>query len=47
VRAAYLEIADRHPERFRVIPTGGGEEDVWTQVRAALDPRLERPEGRR
>ena len=47
VRAAYLEIADRHPERFRVIPTEGGEEDVWTQVRQALDPLLERREGRR
>lgn len=47
VRAAYLEIADRHPERFRVIPTGGGEEDVWRQVRSELDPLLERREERR
>lgn len=47
VRGAYLEIARRHPERFRVIPTAGGEEDVWRQVKAALDQQLERSEGRR
>jgi dTMP kinase len=47
VRAAYLEIAGRHPGRFRVVPTAGGEEDVWNQVRAALDPVLDRSEERR
>jgi len=40
VRAAYLEVARRNPERFRVIPTDGGEEDVWARVKAVLDDRL-------
>jgi dTMP kinase len=40
VRAAYRLIAGRHSERFRVIPTHGGEEEVWKRVRAALDGRL-------
>jgi dTMP kinase len=42
VRAAYLELAERYPDRFRVIPTGGGEEDVWQRVREALEERLGR-----
>lgn len=42
VRAAYLEVAKRHPDRFRVIPTEGGEEDVWARVKAILDDRLAR-----
>lgn len=42
VRRAYLAVAKRNPDRFRVIPTGGGEEDVWTKVQAALDERLTR-----
>lgn len=40
VRAAYRVIAGRHPERFRVIPTEGGEDDVWDRVRSLLDGRL-------
>jgi dTMP kinase len=44
VRAAYLAIAERHPDRFRVIPTDAGEEDVWEQVRAILDASVERAE---
>ena len=40
VREAYLEIAERHPERFRVIPTDGGEESVWRRVLRALEERL-------
>lgn len=40
VRAAYRLIAGRHPQRFRVIPTHGGEEEVWMRVRDVLDGRL-------
>lgn len=40
VRAAYRLIAGRHPDRFRVIPTHGGPEEVWGRVRAAIDGRL-------
>jgi len=40
VRAAYRVIAGRHPDRFRVIPTHGGEEEVWQRVRAAVEGRL-------
>jgi dTMP kinase len=40
VRRGYLEIADRHPERFCVIETDGGEEEVWKQVRRVLDAKL-------
>jgi len=44
VRDAYRELAKRHPRRFRVISTEGGEEAVWTRVRRELDRRLERKE---
>lgn len=47
VRAGYREIAERHPDRFRVIPTAGGEEEVWGWVRSALDQVLERRGDRR
>jgi dTMP kinase len=40
VRRTYLEIAEREPHRFRVVPTESGEEGVWTRVRAALDEVL-------
>ncbi len=41
VRAAYGEIARRHGGRFRVIPTDGGEGQVWERVRSVLATRLE------
>ena len=44
VRAAYRELARRHPTRFRVIPTEGGEEAVWERVRSTLAERLDRRE---
>jgi dTMP kinase len=47
VRAAYLALAEKHPERFRVIPTGGGEEEVWERVHSTLRGRLESWEARR
>ncbi len=40
VREAYREIAARHPERVRVITIEGGEDEVWEQVRRALDEVL-------
>jgi dTMP kinase len=40
VRRAYLEIAERHPERFHVIEAGEGEEGVWKQVQRALEATL-------
>lgn len=40
VRASYAEIARRHAGRFRVIPTDGGEEEVWQRVRSVLTTRL-------
>ncbi|MCA9752073.1 MAG: dTMP kinase [Gemmatimonadetes bacterium] len=40
VRAAYRVIAGRHPERFRVVPTHGGEERVWERVRSTLEGKL-------
>ena len=40
VREAYREIAARHPGRIRIIAPGGGEEEVWEQVRHALDEAL-------
>jgi dTMP kinase len=40
VRETYLELARRHPARFRVIPTDDGEEAVWGRVRSALEARL-------
>lgn len=44
VRAAYLALADRHPRRYHVIPTEGGEEEVWARVRSMLHAQLERRE---
>ncbi|GJM44235.1 MAG: thymidylate kinase [Gemmatimonadota bacterium] len=40
VRAAYREIAAKHPDRFRVIPTDGGPDEVWARVLAAIADRL-------
>ncbi len=40
VRSAYRLVAGRHPERFRVVPTDGGEEQVWERVRSVLEGRL-------
>jgi dTMP kinase len=40
VRAAYRELAERHPDRVRLVSTDGGEEEVWARVRRALDERL-------
>ena len=40
VRAAYLEIAQREPDRFHVISTEGGEEAVWERVRPELEKML-------
>jgi dTMP kinase len=42
VRDAYREIAERHPRRFRVISTEGGEEAVWKRVRRDLERLAER-----
>ena len=42
VRATYLGISRRHPERFRVVSTEGGEEAVWDRVRPALEEILRR-----
>lgn len=44
VRAAYLALAERHPRRLHVIPTRGGEEEVWARVRSTLGVCLERRE---
>ncbi|MFN8177870.1 MAG: dTMP kinase [bacterium] len=41
VRAAYLDLARRHPRRVRVISAEGGEEEVWTQVQSTLAAQLE------
>jgi dTMP kinase len=46
VREAYRVIAGRHPDRFRVIPTEGGEERVWERVRTTLDGKLSEWEAR-
>ena len=40
VRAAYRKVAERHPGRFRVVSTEGGEEAVWERVRRELEERL-------
>jgi dTMP kinase len=40
VRATYLELARRHPERFRVIAADQPEEDVWREVQTALGLKL-------
>jgi dTMP kinase len=40
VRAAYLSLAKRHVERFRVISAEGEEEEVWAQVQSTLVERL-------
>lgn len=40
VRESYRVIAGRHPDRFNVIPTDGGEEQVWERVRKILDGKL-------
>ena len=42
VRQAYLEVAERNPGRFCVVPTDGGEEEVWERVKTALDASLAR-----
>jgi dTMP kinase len=42
VRQAYLQVAARNPQRFRVVPATGGEEEVWRQVKTALDACLAR-----
>ena len=46
VREAYRMIAGRHPDRFHVIPTEGGEEEVWERVRKTLDGKLSEWEAR-
>ena len=46
VRAAYRAIAERHPERVRTITIEGGEDEVWRQIRPALDEVLDAREGR-
>jgi len=40
VRRGYLALAGRHPDRFRVIATDGGEEEVWERVQSTLTTRL-------
>ena len=40
VRGAYLERAAADPQRFRVIDASGDEAQVWEQVRAVLQDRL-------
>lgn len=40
VRDGYLLVAGRHPERFWVIRTDGGEDEVWERVRSVLEGRL-------
>lgn len=40
VRAAYRLVAGRHPDRFRVVRTDGGEDAVWERVRSVLEGRL-------
>ena len=44
VRAAYLELAERHAERFVIVDSSGDVESTERQVRAALADLLE-PEG--
>jgi dTMP kinase len=36
VRAGYLEMAEREPDRFRVVSVTGNEEATFTQVKAAV-----------
>lgn len=40
VRSAYLERAKRHPERFVVIDSSAGMEQVWERIERALQQRL-------
>jgi dTMP kinase len=50
VRDGYLALAEREPERFRVIAAGRAEPDVQRSIRAVVEPRLSgkgsRPEPR-
>jgi len=41
VRAAYLERARAHPQRFVIVDAGRGEQEVWRQVEEALRARME------
>ena len=40
VRATYLELARRHPQRFHVISADRPEKDVWKEVQVALGRKL-------
>jgi dTMP kinase len=40
VRQAYLRRAERLPERFEVIDAGKNEQEVWSQIEAALLRRI-------
>ena len=40
VRSAFLNIAERDPQRFRIVRVEGGEEAVWEQARRILEEFL-------
>lgn len=42
VRAAYLALAERYPERIAVVDGQADREHVWTAVRAVFDPSAAR-----
>ena len=37
VRAAYLDRARQHPERFRIIDAAGDIETVWRRIEGVLE----------
>lgn len=45
VRSAFLNIAERDPQRFRIVRVEGGEEAVWEQARRILEEFLQDRQG--
>jgi thymidylate kinase len=46
VQSAFRNIAERDPQRFRIVRVEGGEEAVWEQARHILEDFLQDRRGR-